>query len=391
MKRTLAISLIAAASSVAITTAVYTDSPAVTPAIPAATAETAESGATSSLPFEAPKMAPMPAATDMLTTIAFGSCLDEEKAMPIWDQILSNSPDLFLFTGDNVYADINKGEWVNTPDPAAFDFAYGTLAKNKTFQNFISKTPFMVTFDDHDYGKNDAGREYPLKALAKDKMLDFFSVPHGADVRGREGAYSAKIFGPEGKRIQIIMLDARTFRSPLTKTDDRNAPGKERYLPSQDPNQDMLGDAQWQWLEQELKKPAEVRLLVSSIQLIADTHGWEAWRAMPIERERMYSLINRVESGSVFVISGDRHVAGLYRKNDGLNRPLYEVTASSLNLSFNPSTAITKEWDKNHQIGKLYGPANFGLVTINWDRQLISFEIRDDKNATVRQLTTQIE
>lgn len=55
------------------------------------------------------------------------------------------------------------------------------------------------------------------------------------------GTYYERSFGPEGQRVQVIMLDTRFFRSALTPTDQWNARGRERYIPSEDPKQDMLG------------------------------------------------------------------------------------------------------------------------------------------------------
>ena len=37
--------------------------------------------------------------------IGFGSCLDQNKAMPIFDAIKEEKLDLFLMIGDNVYGD----------------------------------------------------------------------------------------------------------------------------------------------------------------------------------------------------------------------------------------------------------------------------------------------
>ena len=68
------------------------------------------------------------------------------------------------------------------------------------------------------------------------------------------------------------MLDTRYFRSPLKPTDEMNARGKERWIPDEDPSKTMLGDAQWAWLENELKRPAELRLIVSSIQVLSEGH-----------------------------------------------------------------------------------------------------------------------
>ena len=38
---------------------------------------------------------------------------------------------------------------------------------------------------------------------------------------------------------------------------------------------DMLGEEQWRWLGNLLREPADLRLLASSIQVVADGHGWE--------------------------------------------------------------------------------------------------------------------
>ena len=54
------------------------------------------------LPAPAPAQVPPPREA-VLTRIAFGSCADEEKPQPIWDAVLAYRPELFLFTGDNVY------------------------------------------------------------------------------------------------------------------------------------------------------------------------------------------------------------------------------------------------------------------------------------------------
>src|SRR5277367_3235717 len=37
--------------------------------------------------------------------IAFGSCAQQDHPQPIWTVIGADQPDLFLFIGDNIYAD----------------------------------------------------------------------------------------------------------------------------------------------------------------------------------------------------------------------------------------------------------------------------------------------
>src|SRR5690606_21285898 len=139
----------------------------------------------------------------------------------------------------------------------------------------VATCPILATWDDHDYGVNDGDASYPRKAEAAKLMLDFFKVPADSPRRQHEGVYGAYRFGPEGKRVQVILLDARYFKS-RPKPDLRSEEEKKRlniigrYVGDEDPKATVLGEEQWQWLEEQLRQPADVRLLVSSIQVVAD-------------------------------------------------------------------------------------------------------------------------
>ena len=184
------------------------------------------------------------------------------------------------------------------------------------------------------------------------------------------------------------MLDTRWFRSALKVTGQRGAKGKERYVPSDDPGQDMLGVAQWEWLEQELQKPADLRLLVSSIQVLADGHGWEAWRTMPKERERLYALLKKTQADNTVILSGDRHVGGFYQIDGVLDHTLTEMTSSSLNLSFNQGKV--DETGPN-QLGELYGPENYGLISIDWEQGKVAMNLKNNAGETVQTVSISIK
>jgi len=34
-------------------------------------------------------------------------------------------------------------------------------------------------------------------------------------------------------------------------------------------------------------------------------HGWEAWRTMPLERDRLYALIGETGANGVVIVSGE--------------------------------------------------------------------------------------
>jgi len=329
--------------------------------------------------------APLDMATP-LTRIAFGSCLNETEDQAIWNTIAADDPDLFLFIGDNVYGDAYRS------DPVALDpnmpkmvKSYNTLASVPEFAAFRAETPLLTSWDDHDYGANDGGAYYPFKKRAEQIYLDAWDVPAGDERRQRDGIHTSKIIGPEGQRVQVILLDTRFFRTDLQQTDKRNAPGKERYVPLEDGFGTMLGEDQWNWLAGELKKPADLRLLVSSIQVIADGHGWEAWRTMPVEREKLYSTIRNSGAEGVVLLSGDRHSGSIYRRDDVTDYPLYEVTASSLNLPasrWRAQSGETRVEEGPHRLYSMQFDVNYGVIDVDWEARRANLQLVSPGNDT---------
>jgi len=325
-------------------------------------------------------MASAPLADDkVLTRIAFGSCNRETNDQTIWTTIKAENPDLFLFLGDNVYGD----PWTSDPlfaDPTMPKMreSYNTLAKSEQFASLRQDVPVMTTWDDHDYGVNDGGAEYLYKDLSQALYLDAWNVAADDERRARDGIHTSRIVGPVGKRVQIILLDTRFFRTYLQVTDERGVPGKERYVPLEGPHGTMLGEAQWDWLKAELQKPADVRLIASSIQVIADGHGWEAWGRMPHERERFFDLIEQTNAKGVVLLSGDRHARSIYRRDDVVDYPLYEVTASSLNVPIrsllDPANTEPEEAGPHRLHPMQYNP-NYGLIDIDWDARNVTLTV----------------
>jgi alkaline phosphatase D len=322
-----------------------------------------------------------------LTRIAFGSCADEEKPQPIWDAVLRYRPDLFLFAGDNVYGDVRNGRSVPEGELiVSLQQAYAQAARLPGLVALRSTVPHLATWDDHDYGKNDAGADFAARYDAQKLFLQFWDVPLADERHRREGIYHARTFGPQGQRVQVILLDTRFFRSPLRITDQRNAPGRERYMPDDDPAKTMLGDAQWAWLADRLREPAEVRVVVSSVQVLAEGHGWERWGNFPRERQRLYDLIRDTGANGVVFLSGDRHIGGLYRESAGTPYPLVEITSSGINQEF----AANREPGPN-RLGAVYGAPNFGAVEIDWWEGILTLSLRNGAGEAVRRHTVRMD
>ncbi|MGL6094612.1 MAG: alkaline phosphatase D family protein [Fimbriiglobus sp.] len=310
-----------------------------------------------------------------LTRIAFGSCANQDKPLPIFDKISDLRPDLLVLLGDNIYADLDKSKKVTTE---LIKEKYDVMAGLPAWQRLRATCPMIAIWDDHDYGKNDAGVEWPLKDESKELMLNFFGVSAESPRRKRPGAYASVMYGPAGKRVQVIMLDTRYFRTALTKA-DKPVPGTRilPYLPSTGPDATLLGAEQWKWLEEQLKKPADLRLIGSGIQVVSEDHPFEKWTTFPTEREKLYKMIRDTNANGVVVLSGDRHLGDLsLDAGAAVGYPLYDITSSGLNQA-------DKNWrapEKNAaRVAAMPYGDNFGLVTIDWDQPdpVVTLQLRD--------------
>lgn len=299
------------------------------------------------------------------TLIAFGSCNKLDKPQNMWEAVNANNPNLWVWLGDIIYADTN--------DMRALAKMYKQLKNEPGYKKMREKTQVIGIYDDHDYGANDAGKSFPHKKQSKRILLDFMDVPQKAAVRRREGAYVSYTFGKAPQTVKVIVLDTRYFRDTLLPDPSK----KKRYLPNKEG--DVLGDAQWKWLENELKNSkANLNILCSSVQVLADEHGYEKWGNFPVARKRLLSLIAQTKPKNLLIISGDRHMAEISKMDiQGLPYPLYDFTSSGL-THIRSGTS-----EPNHyRVGEMIVKRNFGLLKIQWnnDKPVVTMQIRGLQN-----------
>ena len=229
--------------------------------------------------------------TKTLQTIAFGSCNKHHKDQKIWASILQNKPDLWIWLGDIIYAD--------TEDMEKMAKMYELQKAHPEYQALVKSVPVIGIWDDHDYGVNDGDRNYPMRAESKENLIEFLNVPDNSELWKRKlGAYSAHTFGTGEEKVKIILLDARSFRDPLKK----DFGSKQRYKPN--PEGDILGEEQWQWLETELENSdAQIHVIGCGIQIIPEEHGFEKWANFPKARKRFFELLKRTNVKRPILIS----------------------------------------------------------------------------------------
>jgi alkaline phosphatase D len=306
-----------------------------------------------------PTHEPVDGNTTLVDMVAFGSCAKQHLPQPIWDALIREAPDVFLFIGDAIYGD--------TTDPSVMEAKFGQLAQQPGYRRLAKACPVLATWDDHDYGLNDGGADFPSRVAFQQLFQDFFGVPADDSRRKRSGVYHSVILGPPGRRVQCLMLDTRYFRSALIKGSRQGLhpdgrPG--RYLPNVGPQATMLGSEQWAWLEAQLRQPAELRIIASSIQLVSEDHGFEKWMNLPAERERFCKLLQKTQANGVIVISGDRHKAELSGLAGCCDYTVWDLTSSGLNQQ-----SLWYNEINSHRVGTEYRKENFGTLAIDWQAE----------------------
>lgn len=296
-----------------------------------------------------------------LTTIAFGSCNKETEPQPMWPVINTNKPELWIWLGDNIYGD--------TKDTALLHKKYDIQKSNPNYQQFMKQTPVIGTWDDHDYGINDGGKEWSIKKESQQLLLNFLDVPKEAEVRKREGVYQSFTFGKDGQKVKIILLDARYHRDKIERVN-------RKYQPNLDG--DVLGEAQWQWLENELKDTSIQLLIIGNgTQVLPNDHTYEKWGNLPKSRDRFLDLI----PNHTILLSGDRHM-GEISQVEHQGKVITEVTSSGLTHSWES----LKEEKNVLRKGNFVNQLNFGLIQINWKEKIASLQIRGKENQVYEEI-----
>ena len=312
-----------------------------------------------------------------VTTLALGSCNNQTGSQDYWKVIAEQRPEAFLMLGDNVYGDL-ADDSPSGPGLPELEAAYTLQNTHSVYQDFRESTPFYTTWDDHDYGVNDAGGDFAFRSRAEHLFLDFWDADAEDPRRTREGIYHHWFVESQGHSIQLIALDTRSFRSPLTIGPE----GGAKYPARVDGQGTILGEDQWVWLESALQRPADLRIVMSSIQVISTHHGWERWDTMPHERQR---LLNLVHDADAWVVSGDRHLGGVYwHEQDG--HIIYELTSSALNQTIERfiSGEGQPEQDPN-RLQEAVVETNFGWMNIDWANGTVEVSLRSARTGDVLQ------
>jgi alkaline phosphatase D len=289
--------------------------------------------------------------------LAFGSCariaLDVEQR--IFDVVARESPDLFLWLGDNVYADAES--------PAAIADEYRRQRNVPKAQLVTRSIPQLAIWDDHDFGYNNSDGTSPTKAQSLEVFRRYWANP-SYGLPGTPGVFFEYSFGG----VDILGLDDRYYRSPNSEPDG--------------PTKTMLGAEQFAWLQDRLRASR------APFKLLAIGCGWssadgpqgDTWAAFMTERNRLFDFIRDEAVEGVVLLSGDSHVGELncIPWSDRGGYDFYDLVSSPLAQSPGDSWV---EQQPEIRLREVYaGGANVGLVEIRHEPEpTLRFDLFDER------------
>lgn len=336
-----------------------------------------------------------------LKRMAFGSCNDQAHDQPLWSNILQHDPQLWLWMGDNIYADIQPNRSLTTPPRKLFEPASSSVLRARYkaqeevegYKQLRSQVPIVGIWDDHDFGINDGHREYFNREASQQIFLDFMGEPSDSPRRKQKGIYTSYTIGQGETSVKFILLDNRYNRDPY---------GTE--------NGDFLGEQQWQWLEKELKNSAAAfNIIVSGIQILPTDRFFpaECWHRFPAQRERLLNTIMQANVKGVILLSGDVHFAEINQVLCGdQSCPITEITSSGMThswlefhfpkIKFFPALLFTYAnillpWEFRPTHDSYYGNLNWGQIDFDWSNSqhpvaTVRVFGKDDKEKLVYQV-----
>lgn len=160
-----------------------------------------------------------------------------------------------------------------------------------------------------------------------------------------------------------MLLDTRTFKTEqlLAKMPEGTTGSLGKFTPNTSRAATVLGADQWEWLYQQLGKPAEIRLIVSSGQVVANEKGMYEWGNYPFEGRRLLDALKTAGQGKVPILSGNVHFSELSMFKEG-DFELVDFTSSGL-------THVNENYPDAPNRRRIAGPfvqKNFGQIDIEW-------------------------
>lgn len=257
--------------------------------------------------------------------------------------------DFMLWLGDNTYT--READYGSV---SGLHYRYQHTRADKNLQPFLASRNHYATWDDHDFGSNDACKTYPLKETTLSLFKSYWANKTYGE--NNQGVYSMFSFSD----ADFFMLDDRYFRDYQFLNDSLN------------PDKTQLGEQQIQWLFNNLVySRAPFKFIAIGGQFLNENTDKESYNFYKKERERIINFIVVNKISGVIFLTGDRHHTELIKNTNvepKLGYALYDLTSSAISSR---ASDLSKSSEFNNPMrvaNTLVMENNFCNISINGTR-----------------------
>lgn len=280
--------------------------------------------------------------------------------MNIFETMAKENSDMMIWLGDNTYT-----REVDYSSRWGMNYRYSHTRALPQMQAFLAKMPQFATWDDHDYGPNNANKSFRFKEFSKELFDNYWA--NASSGQSGQGIYT-QIHHAD---CDFFLADDRYFRA-----DDR-LPDSIAGMPN--PEKEFLGKTQLDWLKNALiNSDASFKFICMGSQALNEATPYDAFHHYPIEYYQLLSFIKDNKIKGVLFISGDCHNSKVMRLERQGTYPLYDIVSSSL-------TAGTYKINENEKKlivpGTMVETQNYTRINVNGaakSRQLLVEYILSD-------------
>lgn len=251
----------------------------------------------------------------------------------IFQHMANRKPRLVLWLGDNTY--------LRLPDLLSPSGMESRFMKDRALPELaplLHTGSHYAIWDDHDFGPNDAKRNFIFKNTSLSLFKRYWRNPPAAG----EGIYTSFRYAD----AEFFLLDDRWFRD-----DDK----------SQALGRGMLGRVQLLWLKEALRKSsARFKVVANGSQLFNDQNRFEGWQNFPEERLDFLNWAEKEKISGLLFLSGDRHRTEMIGRTFG-TLSIIELTCSPLTSSARPAPESEKD-NPSRVSGTLVEKRNFCTI-----------------------------
>jgi alkaline phosphatase D len=267
----------------------------------------------------------------------------------IFETMAKTAADFHIWMGDNWYTrEVDFGsEW-------GLNYRASRDRALPVYQKFLASMPQYFTWDDHDFGPNDAGAAYILKNESRNIFKNYTLNPtYGEDGKG---VYTKISFSD----IDIFLTDDRFFRSEIEMHDSINGkPNSEKHF---------FGNEQLTWLQNALLfSKASFKIVVVGNQVLNPLNKLESLKSFSSDYQKLVGFISEYKIPGIVFFSGDRHYSEVIEIKQENMYPLFDVTISPYTSGI--AKPRGEEANNPYRVaGTLVEEQNFGKISVTGEK-----------------------